>query len=80
MSPITYFELESGLVPCAIARSVEVTTMVVEYIRYNVADEQGNAFESAYEQAASALIASPHCLRYELARCEVTERVLKERR
>ena len=42
--------------------------MVVEYIRYNVADEQRNAFESAYEQAASALIASPHCLRYELAR------------
>lgn len=41
--------------------------MIVEYIRYEIADAE--AFERAYEIARSALDASPHCLAYELSRC-----------
>lgn len=43
--------------------------MVVEYIRYKIADEARTAFESAYESAQGALRASPQCLGYELSQC-----------
>jgi quinol monooxygenase YgiN len=43
--------------------------MIVEYIRYHVADDQRSALERAYERAQSVLITSPHCLSYELSRC-----------
>jgi quinol monooxygenase YgiN len=43
--------------------------MIVEYTRYQVADEQRSALERAYERAQSVLITSPHCLSYELSRC-----------
>ena len=42
--------------------------MVVEYIRYEIADAE--PFLAAYETARAALDASSHCLAYELARCE----------
>jgi quinol monooxygenase YgiN len=41
--------------------------MIVEYIRYEVADP--SAFMSAYEEGRRALDASPHCIAYELSRC-----------
>ena len=43
--------------------------MIVEYIRYTIPAEQGEAFEGAYEQARASLDASAHCLGYELSRC-----------
>lgn len=41
--------------------------MIVEYIRYEVADAE--AFQQAYQAARASLDASPHCLAYELSRC-----------
>ena len=41
--------------------------MIVEYIRYEIAEEA--PFLEGYERARQALDASPHCLAYELARC-----------
>lgn len=43
--------------------------MIVEYIRYKIADEARHTFESAYESAQGALHASPQCLGYELSKC-----------
>jgi len=43
--------------------------MIVEYTRYQVADDQRSALERTYERAQSVLITSPHCLSYELSRC-----------
>jgi quinol monooxygenase YgiN len=43
--------------------------MVVEYIRYTVPPEQGDAFEAAYAEATQTLEADPHCHGYEVARC-----------
>jgi len=43
--------------------------MVVEYIRYRIADDQAAEFERAYARAAESLRASPVCLGYELSRC-----------
>lgn len=43
--------------------------MIVEYIRYTVPQTQARDFEEAYEQAAASLLASPHCLGYDFARC-----------
>lgn len=43
--------------------------MIVEYVRYEVAEERAEAFEAAYAQAAPGMDASPHCLAYELSRC-----------
>lgn len=43
--------------------------MIVEYIRYELEEGQGEAFEAAYARAAPSLDASPHCLAYELTRC-----------
>ena len=41
--------------------------MIVEYVRYTIPEARAPAFRSAYEEAASALDASEHCLAYELA-------------
>ena len=43
--------------------------MIVEYIRYRIPNAQGVEFERAYGLAGEALLASPHCLAYELTRC-----------
>jgi quinol monooxygenase YgiN len=43
--------------------------MIVEYVRYELGEGRGEAFEAAYAQAAAALDASPNCLAYELTRC-----------
>ena len=42
--------------------------MIVEYVRYEITD--ADAFMLAYENARVAFDGSPHCLAYELARCE----------
>ena len=44
--------------------------MIVEYIRYTIPEEGRDAFVDAYERAAKALAASPHCLTYELSACD----------
>ena len=44
--------------------------MIVEYIRYTIPEEGRDAFVDAYERAATALAASPHCLKYELSACD----------
>lgn len=43
--------------------------MLVEYIRYRVPTDRADALEDAYRRGGAALDSSPHCLRYELARC-----------
>ena len=43
--------------------------MIVEYIRYRLPGERRPEFEQAYALAAEPLMASPHCLAYELTRC-----------
>jgi len=43
--------------------------MVVEYIRYGVPAERSEAFERAYQEAASALELDEHCQAYEVSRC-----------
>lgn len=43
--------------------------MIVEYIRYTIPDDRAEQFVRAYEQAAEPLLASPHCLGYDVARC-----------
>jgi quinol monooxygenase YgiN len=43
--------------------------MIVEYIRYTVPSTQTADFEQAYDEAATHLLASPHCLGYDVARC-----------
>jgi quinol monooxygenase YgiN len=43
--------------------------VIVEYIRYTVPSTQTADFEQAYDQAAVHLLASPHCLGYDVARC-----------
>ncbi|MDI2132551.1 group II truncated hemoglobin [Yinghuangia seranimata] len=44
--------------------------MIVEYIRYTIAEPDRPDFEAAYGRAALALQAAPQCVDYELARCE----------
>jgi quinol monooxygenase YgiN len=41
--------------------------MIVEYIRYQVAPDKLVDFEKAWEQAGGPLLASPHCLGYEVS-------------
>jgi hypothetical protein len=43
--------------------------MIVEYIRYRIPADQAAAFEDAYRAASASLDTSPHCQRYEFARC-----------
>ncbi len=44
--------------------------MTIEYIRYNVAEEQRHAFVEAYKSAAQELNESEFCTAYELCECE----------
>ena len=43
--------------------------MIVEYIRYRIPGDRATAFEDAYRAASSWLDASPHCERFDVARC-----------
>jgi quinol monooxygenase YgiN len=43
--------------------------MIVEYIRYQIPEDEAGSFENAYRTAGASLAASPHCERYEIARC-----------
>lgn len=43
--------------------------MIVEYIRYSVAEGRASEFMEAYRQATAALEGSPHSLSYEVAQC-----------
>ena len=43
--------------------------MVVEYIRYEIDPTRADEFEDAYGRAGALLDASPHCQRWEAARC-----------
>ena len=36
--------------------------MIVEYIRYSIAEDRREAFENAYAEAQTSLQASSHCL------------------
>jgi quinol monooxygenase YgiN len=44
--------------------------MIVEYIRYVLPSAEAEQFERDYALAGKSLDASPHCLAYELSRCE----------
>lgn len=44
--------------------------MIVEYIRYEMPEGEGDALLGAYETGCESLRASSHCLGYELTRCE----------
>ena len=44
--------------------------MIVEYIRYQIPEDQAAAIVQAYQQAEVSLKASVHCLEYELTRCQ----------
>jgi heme-degrading monooxygenase HmoA len=43
--------------------------MIVEYIRYRIPADQAPEFEDAYRAASASLDASPHCQRFDVARC-----------
>ncbi|MEV7028197.1 antibiotic biosynthesis monooxygenase family protein [Kitasatospora sp. NPDC093558] len=43
--------------------------MIVEYIRYRIAESEGEEFEQAYAKAATALDAAEECVDYDLSRC-----------
>jgi hemoglobin len=43
--------------------------MIVEYIRYKIDPSRTGEFEEAYRRAGALLDASPHCKRWEAARC-----------
>ena len=43
--------------------------MILEYIRYTISSDRATEFETAYDQAAASLRASPDCLGYNLSRC-----------
>ncbi|MFI1706278.1 group II truncated hemoglobin [Streptomyces griseoruber] len=52
------------------AATTVTTGTTVEYIRYRIPEERSAEFLAAYTRAAVHLAASPHCVDYELARCE----------
>jgi heme-degrading monooxygenase HmoA len=43
--------------------------MIVEYIRYKIDPSRNAEFEEAYRRAGAFLDSSPHCERWEVARC-----------
>jgi hypothetical protein len=43
--------------------------MIVEYIRYKIDPSRNDEFDEAYRRAGMLLDASPHCQRWEAARC-----------
>ncbi|MET9384963.1 antibiotic biosynthesis monooxygenase [Streptomyces sp. NPDC002928] len=47
-----------------------MTVHTVEYIRYRIPEDRSAEFLAAYTRAAPCLAASPHCVDYELSRCE----------
>ena len=47
--------------------------MIVEYVRYTT--EGGAELEAAYARAAETMRASPHCLSFELSRCNEDAKV-----
>ncbi|NEB77263.1 antibiotic biosynthesis monooxygenase [Streptomyces sp. SID14478] len=47
-----------------------MTTQTVEYIRYRIPEARSAEFLAAYTRASRHLAASPHCVGYELDRCE----------
>ena len=53
--------------------------MIIEYIRYRVAEDRLDGFELAYERAATALRSAPQCVDFELDRSvdEPTRYVLR---
>jgi len=53
--------------------------MIVEYIRYSIAEDRREAFENAYAEAQTSLQASSHCLGWELTRCseDLTQYILR---
>ena len=53
--------------------------MIVEYIRYRIPEDEAAAFENAYRRATESLEASPHCERYEVARCTAAVRPYVDR-
>lgn len=44
--------------------------MIVEYIRYELVQHDGDQLISAYRNASESLRASPECLEFDLTRCE----------
>jgi quinol monooxygenase YgiN len=44
--------------------------MIVEYIRYEIAENRRTDFEDSYRRAAVPLASAPECVDYELTRCE----------
>lgn len=44
--------------------------MIVEYLRYTIADSQQAEFAESYHRAAGPLLESPHCLSHEFCQCE----------
>lgn len=44
--------------------------MIIEYVRYRIAEGRRDDFVKAYQQAAEWLEASAYCLGYELSQCE----------
>lgn len=47
-----------------------MTAHTVEYVRYRIPEQKSAEFLAAYTSAAAHLAASPHCVDFELARCE----------
>ncbi len=43
--------------------------MIVEYVRYQIPADRGDAFEAAYGRAAQSLREAPQCEEFELTRC-----------
>ena len=43
--------------------------MIVEYIRYKIDPGRKHEFDDAYRRAGALLDASPHCERWQVARC-----------
>ena len=43
--------------------------MIVEYVRYNIAEERRDAFLAAYTEAQASMRDSKHCLGFELSHC-----------
>jgi heme-degrading monooxygenase HmoA len=43
--------------------------MIVEYIRYKIDPGRTDEIDNAYRRAGALLDASPHCRRWEIARC-----------
>jgi truncated hemoglobin YjbI len=50
--------------------TADTATTVIEYIRYRIPEQRSAEFLAAYTRAARHLAASPHCVDYELTRCE----------